>query len=145
MLERLLKKKRYVFACLMRSEIGREAAEETIEAFRTIVESAGGEVTGSRIETDPTEPRRLSYPIRKKTTAVLATMTFLAEPETSRQFTERLRHHPHILRSFLTREELRIKRIRPVLESAPPPEPSPPPPPTLSDVDIDKKLQELIG
>jgi len=82
-------------------DLGDEATKASVEKFKGIVESNGGEVTA----VDEWGKKRLAYPIDYKTEGYYVLMSFSCAPEFPKELERNFKIDEAILRYLVTRKE----------------------------------------
>lgn len=83
------------------SDLDEEATRASVEKFKGIVESNGGEV----VSVDEWGKRKLAYEINDRTEGYYVLMSFNSSPEFPRELERNFKNDEQILRYLVTRKE----------------------------------------
>lgn len=119
--------------------ISADLSEEEVRAFQEKINSLIQEEGGILIETNSAIKKTLAYPIKKKKTAFLASLSFQIWPERLESLEKKLKRESNILRYQILSKKL-PKVALPIKK----PEKAIKPKPKVELEELEKKLEEIL-
>jgi small subunit ribosomal protein S6 len=115
-------------------------SNEDIKSLQERIKSWVEEEKGSLTKAHPPVQKELAYPIKKKTTAFMASLTFDLDPPNLQNLEKKIKEEPTILRYLI------LKKEPEKLTGKTAPRRKPKPSKTKVELEeIEKKLEEILG